>query len=70
MNRLKVPNQTGRAYWNFVKIADGEEIAMPNKPISVPAKSIDVINNIYRNGVTIWHDHQYIGDFSQNNAII
>ena len=70
VNRLKVPNQTGRTYWNYVKIADGEEIAMPNKPISVPAKSIDVINNIYRTGVTIWHDHAHMGDFSLNNTIL
>ena len=70
VNRLKVPNQTGRTYWNYVKIADGEEIAMSNKPISVPAKSIDVINNIYRTGVTIWHDHAHMGDFSLNNTIL
>lgn len=69
-NRIKVPNQTGRTYWNYVQIAQEECIGYSNKPISVPPKSMDIINNVYRKGVTIWHSHDNIGDYSLNNTIV
>lgn len=69
-NRIKVPNQTKRTYWNYVQIANEECIGYSNKPISVPPKSMDIINNVYRKGVTIWHSHDNIGDYSLNNTIV
>ena len=69
-NRLKIPNQTGRTYWNFVQIADGEDIGEPTATISVPSKSMDIINNAYRKGVTIWHDHANIGNYALTNSIV
>lgn len=70
-NLLKTPNQTGRRYWNYVQIADNEDIVKSNnQTISVPAKSADTINNIYRKGVTIWHDHANIGNYSLSNTIV
>ena len=71
INRVKLPNQTGRRYWNFVKIGSGESIGFStNESRSVPASSMDIINNIYRNGTTIWHDHANIGNYSLNNTIV
>ena len=70
VNLLKVPNQTGRTYWNFVQIGEGEDIGEPNATISVPTKSMDIINNAYRKGVTIWHDHANIGNYSLTNSIV
>ena len=70
IHRVKTPNQTGRQYWNFVKIGSGEIIGYSNTTISVPPQSMLTINNIYRAGVTIWHNHDNIGNFSLNNAII
>lgn len=69
-NRIKVPNQTGRTYWNYVQIANEECIGYSNQTISVPPKSMDIINNVYRKGVTIWHSHDNIGDYSLNNTIV
>lgn len=70
-NRIKVPNQTGRTYWNYVQIAAEDDIGYSsNANISVPAKSMEIINNVYRKGVTIWHDHANIGDYSLNNTIV
>lgn len=71
-NITKIPNQLGRTYWNYVKIATGENIgqARSNDYFSVPASSMETINNIYRNGVTIWHNHANIGDYSLNNTIV
>lgn len=66
-NRVKLPNQTGRPYWNYVQIGDHEDIGYSTHEISVPPSSMEVINNAYRSGVTIWHNHDNIGDFSLNN---
>ena len=70
INRVKLPNQTGRTYWNFVKIGSGESIGYStNTNRSVPASSMEIINTIYRNGTTIWHLHANIGNYSLNNTI-
>lgn len=71
-NQTKVANQLGRRYWNFVKIAPGESIghSLSTDYFSVPASSMETINNIYRRGVTIWHDHANIGDYSLSNTIV
>lgn len=70
INRVKLPNQIGRTYWNYVKIGAGENIGYStNTDRSVPAASMEVINNIYRAGVTIWHDHTNIGNYTLNNTI-
>ena len=70
VNRLKIPNQTGRPHWNFVQIAAGEDIGRStNQQISVPAKSMDVINAVYRAGTTIWHNHAEIGNFALDNTL-
>lgn len=70
-NRIKVPNQTGRTYWNYVQIGATEDIGYStNTNRSVPASSMLVINNIYRNGVTIWHSHENLGNYSLTNSIV
>lgn len=70
INRLKVPNETGRTYWNYVQISSESSIGVTKSTISVPTNSMDVINNAYRSGVTIWHNHDNIGDYSLNNTIV
>lgn len=71
INRVKLPNQIGRTYWNFVKIGAGESIGYStNQTRSVPAASMEIINTIYRNGTTIWHNHANIGNYSLNNTIV
>lgn len=70
VNRLKVPNETGRTYWNYIQIANDDCIGTTKNTISVPTSSMDIINNAYRSGVTIWHDHANIGDYSLSNTIV
>lgn len=71
--RLKMPNQTGRQYWNYVQIAEGESIGYTidtaNKPC-VPSQAMDIINSAYQRGVTVWHNHDNIGNYTLNNVII
>lgn len=71
VNRVKIPNQIGRKYFNYVQIGATENIGYSTNSIrSVPSSSMDIINNIYRNGVTIWHDHETIGNYSLDNIIL
>ena len=70
-NLCKIPNQTGRRYWNYVQISASEDIGYStNTTRSVPAGSMNIINNIYRNGVTIWHSHENLGDYLLTNDIL
>lgn len=71
VNEVKLPNQTGRTYWNFVQIGPYENIGYStNTNMSVPSASMEVINNIYRTGTTIWHSHDNLGNYSLNNTIV
>ena len=71
VNRVKTPNQVGRKYFNYVQIGATENIGYSTNSIrSVPSASMEIINNIYRNGVTIWHDHETIGNYSLDNIIL
>ena len=70
VNSLKVPNFTGRTYWNYVKISNGEIIGTSTGTISIPDSSMDIINAVFRKGTTIWHNHDNIGNYSLDNTIV
>lgn len=63
---LELPNITGRRYWNYVEIGSSEEIGYGE----VPSKYMEIINNACRRGVTIWHNHGNVGNYSLNNIIV
>ena len=65
-NLVKIPNITGRKYWNYIEIGTSEEIGDGE----IPAKDIDIINKSCRKGVTIWHNHENIGNYLLDNTII
>lgn len=65
INRVKVPNITGRKTWNYVEIGESEDIGNG----SVPTLFMKTINSACRKGVTIWHNHANIGNYSLNNDI-
>ena len=62
---IEVPNITGRRYWNYVEIGSSEEIGYG----SVPAKFMSTINNACRRGVTVWHNHSNVGNYTLDNTI-
>lgn len=70
INELKIPNLTGRTYYNFVQIGEGESIGNSTGDISIPSSHMDIINKIFQSGVTIWHNHANINDYSLNNTIV
>ncbi len=71
VNTLKIPAQTSRPHWNYVKIGPEECIGYSNnaKQESVPATAMENINNAYRRGLTIWHHHSELGDYSLDNRL-
>lgn len=66
INKLENPNINGRRYWNYVEIGKTEEIGHGN----IPSKYMEQINNAFRKGVTIWHNHSNIGNYNLNNEIV
>lgn len=66
VNRLGTPNLTSRTYWNYVEIAQGEQVGFGE----IPSIYLQVINSAFINGVTIWHNHSNIGNYSLNNTIV
>ena len=66
INRLKTPNITGRRYFNYVEIASSDDVATG----SIPNIYMDEINKAFRKGITIWHDHNLIGNYSVSNTIV
>ena len=66
IDRIKIPNITGRENFNYIEIGQGENFAYGE----VPANSLYEINQIARNGVTIWHNHENIGNYDVSNNIV
>ena len=66
VNSLKVPNITGRKNWNYIQIGSDEIIFYG----AISNNYLDTLNNIARSGVTIWHDHNSIGNYNLDNSII
>ena len=65
-NRVKTPNITGRQNFNYIEIGSDSSIGYGE----VPQIALEVINSVCKRGVTIWHNHNNIGNFSVNNSIV
>lgn len=65
INRVETPNIIGRRNWNYVEIGQSENIGYG----SVPSSYMEEINNACRKGVTIWHNHNNLGNYSLDNSI-
>lgn len=64
VNRVKVPNITGRRNWNFVK-TNGCYIEA-----DIPQDDLAEIKAMFDKGITLWHNPATFADYSQNNDII
>jgi hypothetical protein len=62
--RVKLPNRTGRRNWNYVKTIGCYIEA------DIPQNDLAEIKGMFDNGITIWHNPAYFGDYSQNNDIL
>lgn len=64
--RVKIPEINSRTYWNYVQIGHGETLVVGY----VPQEALDTINKIAERGITIWHNHDNIGNYQLNNTIV
>ena len=64
INRVKVPNITGRTNWNYVKTINC------NFDGDIPQIDLDIIKTMFNNGITLWHNPSTIYDYSQTNNIV
>lgn len=62
-HRVKIPNVTGRPYWNYVETRDCVITG------SIPADDMRKICGIFNSGVTFWHNGGNIGNYSLDNTI-
>lgn len=66
INEVTMPNIVGRRNWNYIEIPSSESIGYG----SVPSQYMEQINNACRKGVTIWHNHDNLGNFNLDNSIV
>ena len=64
VNRVKIPNITGRRNWNYVKTIGCYIDA------DIPQDDLQEIKSMFDKGVTFWHNPATFADYSQNNDII
>ena len=64
VNEFKIPNVTGRTYWNYVKTVDC------NLEGDIPRVYIKKLEQMFNNGITFWHDASKFLDYSQSNTIV
>lgn len=70
-NAVLYPNLSHRANYNYIQISKDSTACYVNNHnnICVPAPDLESINNIFRNGVTVWNNHTNMGDYSVANGI-
>lgn len=64
--RIFLPNFTGRLNFNYVEIGSNERAVNGE----IPEQAQNDINNACRKGVTVWHNHNNVGNFEVDNSIV
>ena len=60
-NTVKIPNLNNRPNWNYVKTIGANIIA------DIPQQDLQILKDMFNNGVTLWHNKDTFLDYSQNN---
>lgn len=60
-NTVKIPNLNNRPNWNYIKTIG------INITANIPQLDLQLIKNIFDNGITLWHNTNTFLDYSQNN---
>lgn len=64
INRVKIPNITGRNNWNYVKTIDC------NFSGDIPQTDLNIIRTMFNNGVTLWHSASGMYNYGNSNNIV
>ena len=65
VNEVKQPNLFTRTKFNFIKIGGTDDLVDGD----IPAVALSEINDIFRKGVTIFHDYTDFGNYTISNPI-
>lgn len=65
VSTLKLPNITGRRFFNYVKTVEANV-----ESSTVPEKYLNEFKEMLNNGVTFWHDPNHFLDYDVNNSIL
>ena len=63
VNSVEVPSYKTRTKWNYLKCVNASTYG------NVPHDDLKAINDIFNNGLTIWHDETYMYNYNTINAI-
>ena len=63
INQLKTPNFSSRLNWNFIKMHEVNIFG------NIPNNDLKKIHQIYKNGITFWHNDN-VGNYNRVNTII
>ena len=63
VNKLQVPTFKSRERWNFLKTVNCSCFGQ------VPHGDLDELNNLFNNGLTVWHNESYMYNYNVKNAI-
>lgn len=66
VNEVKTPNLNSRTQFNFIKVGGMDELVHGN----IPASDLEKINEIFRKGVTIFHNYSNFGNYTISNTIV
>ena len=66
VNEVKQPNLNSREQFNFIKVGGMDELVHGD----IPSSDLEKINQIFRKGVTIFHNYNNIGNYTISNPIV
>lgn len=65
VNEVKQPNLKTRTQFNFIKVGGSDELVHGD----IPAVALSEINDIFKKGVTIFHNYSNFGNYTISNPI-
>lgn len=63
VNRVKTPDFKTRTRWNYLKTVNCSTYG------DLPHEDSNAINDMFNNGLTIWHDESYMYEYETDNVI-
>lgn len=69
VKNVKVPETRNRPCWNYIQIQNVSLKNLTGTTLSefASANDVDAIKQIYENGVTIWHNYDYVYNYMLDN---
>lgn len=64
VNRVGKPNMRSRARWNYVKTVNSNVYG------TIPFEDVQALNELFNNGLTIWHKENYMFQYDEINNIV